>query len=175
MTFNRITLLLLITTLSPCIFLGCYSVVTCDGGYCGVVHAKSTDMPKRPAKDIESVKLYRIHEPLPAGARPVGTFTWSVTLLDGILSGFECPEEVEGFFRAKAANLGYDGVAGVQIVTSASGEKPNMMILDANNGVYMSQGVFGKEQNSLAGGAPVAMFASVPPFGSCVGVPYVIE
>ncbi|MBX3193368.1 MAG: hypothetical protein KF819_40675 [Labilithrix sp.] len=155
--------------------------VTCDGGYCGVGYTRPADAPTRPAKRVEDVKLLRGREPIPPGARAVGTFTWSVTLLDAVVSGdfSKCPDEIEGFFRGKAANLGYDGVAGVAYASSGGGGgggEARMVILDTNGGLYRSpDSASSSGTNTLTGGAPVFAAMNVPPYGTCVGVPYVIE
>jgi hypothetical protein len=158
---------------------GCsISRTTCDGGYCGVGYTRPAEAPRRPPKRVEEVKLLRGRDPIPAGARAVGTFTWSVTLMDAVVSGDfgKCPDEIEGFFRGKAANLGYDGVAGVAYAGSSGGGEAKMVILDANGGLYRSAGSADPSNvSALTGGAPVFAAMYVPPYGTCVGVPYVID
>lgn len=151
---------------------------TCDGGYCGVHYTRPADAPRRPAKRIEDVALLRAKDAIPRGARAVGTFTWSVSLLDATVSGdfSKCPDEIEGFFRGKAANLGYDGVAGVAYATKSNDGEAKMVVLDTNGGLYRSaDSTSTSGVNTLTGGVPAFAAMTVPPYGTCVGVPYVID
>lgn len=97
---------------------GCISVKTvqCEGGYCGVSYQRPPGVALRPAKVREPVKILHEGDPMPAGAKPVGVFSWKMNnFIDRYIKSGphgRCSEEIETFFRGKAAGLGFDGVAG---------------------------------------------------------------
>jgi hypothetical protein len=85
----------------------------CEGGYCGVHFIKFAQTPPRPPKQPAELVFLRIDGHVPPGAEVVGYLEWAVNGFD-LEGSHNCSEEIEGFLRGKAANLGFDGVVGVQ-------------------------------------------------------------
>lgn len=141
---------------------GCIVVKTgqgCEGGYCGVLYLKFAQTTPRPPKAPADVMLRRIDARVPAGAEIVGYFEWALNAFD-LSSNQNCTEEIEGFFRGKAANLGFDGVVGVHQLVA---KQMVSVSLTHEDGSITKQPI--SSHGAGSGGAS----------GYCVGFPFVYK
>ncbi len=156
------------------------AVSACEGGYCGVTYVRPPQprqLAPRPPKRREDMKILHAGDKLPEGARPMGTFSWKINnVFDRFAGGERCSEEIELYFRGKAAGLGFDGVAGVQLSSSASSGPPQTMVLSQSGNVYLTGTPNAPTTPSgSANGAPATILVTGVDFGACVGVPYVLD
>ncbi len=89
---------------------------SCPGGYCGVMF-RPVNAPQRAAVDPALVILLSAGETPTFPVTPVGQFAFPVNGFDKMSLGSDgaiCTVEIDGFFRNKAANLGFDGVIGMR-------------------------------------------------------------
>ena len=103
--------------------------------------------------------MRRIDGRVPPGAEVVGYFEWAVNGFD-VTSSANCTEEIEGFFRGKAANLGFDGVVGVQQIDA---RKVTSVTLTHEDGSVTKHPI--SSHGAGSGGA----------FAYCIGYPFIYK
>jgi hypothetical protein len=100
-----------------CVSLGCsIQQASCPGGYCGVAF-RPVNAPQRAAIDPSRIVLLSAAQSPSFPVQPVGHFGFPVNTFDSMSigqNGAICTHEIDGFFRNKAANLGFDGVMGMR-------------------------------------------------------------